>query len=740
MPVRSFTPAELSLTERKRLEQPLLVMIWLGVILFALVEARLFYAVAGTLVVGLNLMVVRRGKEVFLKRFFVNIAVLAATAVLLLEIFLKGLPALVALGHYLILIQLCKLFERKRNRDYVQMIALSLTTVVAAGLISQELPFAVLLVVYLVLAARVTMIFTLKRGLDAAAAARLPVEPAPLPPDRVAWNVIRHWPGSALRRRLALVLAVVVATAVGTFFLVPRTGAGPALLLDRFEVEAAGGGIGDRIVLGEAGTVHLSDQVVMTVRFDGDSSPAGPLYLRGEVYERYEDSSWSRGPGTNRAAETSHTDPPDRTDRNAVTKRVSMHPSLLPTAYAAYPAVELATEGGSIRQNTLLSTQISTDEFSSRPVRYTATSWLPPLDHAQRRYLSEVRDIPTERLAGASPYVDVSERAGDLAAQWFRDMLNRQDEDSDRAVARYIEQRLRREYEYTLDLPAARRGRDAVDEFLHHHRRGHCEYFASAMVILCNALDVRARLAVGFLAQERDERTGEYVVRRRDAHAWVEVFTPETDWIIFDPTPGDQADAAAGGWRRRLGELWASMQFAWHDRVIGYDARTQQAIVGRLREGAAEAGRSVRTAVRRLGRSLHRLLAEGYLDRGAAGLLGMLLFTAAVLWVIIVVRFSRRRLWLRRSMDDPRLGAQYRLRCILELIDELEQRGLQQHTDWTLRRRAAEAAERFQLPEDVLMELVSLHYRLRWGGHVPDETEVRSAELSVRDLRRQIAA
>jgi transglutaminase-like putative cysteine protease len=739
MPLRSFTPAELSLTERKRLEQPLLVMVWLGVVMFALAEGQLFYLAAGTIVVGVNLVAVRQGKEVSLQRLFVNLAVLGATGVLALELVARDLPPLLALGHYLILIQLCKLFEQKRNRDYAQMIALSLPTVVAAGIVTQGLWFAALLVVYLVLAARVTMIFTLKRGLDAAASARLPVEAGPLPPDRVAWNVIRDWPRSALRRRLVLVLAIMAATTATTFFLVPRTRAGPGPFSG--QAGMVGRDLDQGVRLGDVDRVYLSDKVVMHVQADGPGTDVPPLYLRGAAYQHYEDSRWTQGGEARWGAPFESAGPrPQNDPRGRVVQRISMRPGLLPVIYAVYPAVRVETEAGHVRHNGLLSAQIVANERGEGPARYTATSWPRPLNRRQRQYLASLRRVSGRRFATALPEVEVSPRVRELARQWCADLLGEGQDVSDLAIAGRIARRLRRDYGYTLDLSGAEPDRDGVEDFLFHTRRGHCEYFASAMAVMCNALDVRARLAVGYLADERDDLTGQYVVRERDAHAWVEVFTPETDWVTFDPTPAAPPGEPPSGLWQRVKGLWGALQFAWYDRVVGFDAELQKAMGRWLWNQAADAGDVIGAAFAHLEQSIYGLLAHGYVDRVVVALAALLVMAATAIVLLLALRLLRFRARRQRRRGDPQLEAHRRLRCIRELLDDLERRGLPRRSDWTLRRRALEAAERFHLSADVLGDLVALHYRLRWGGEVPTEDDLRAAEDSVRNLRRRLAA
>ena len=106
--------------------------------------------------------------------------------------------------------------------------------------------------------------------------------------------------------------------------------------------------------------------------------------------------------------------------------------------------------------------------------------------------------------------------------------------------------------EYDLDAPVPAEGVDAVDDFLFSSRRGFCEQIASALAIMLRTQGVPARLATGYVPGERDRVTGVWKVRARDAHAWVEVWFPDTGWQAFDPTAdvplaGESATSSVGG-------------------------------------------------------------------------------------------------------------------------------------------------------------------------------------------------
>jgi transglutaminase-like putative cysteine protease len=107
----------------------------------------------------------------------------------------------------------------------------------------------------------------------------------------------------------------------------------------------------------------------------------------------------------------------------------------------------------------------------------------------------------------------------------------------DRALA--IEAYLRR-IPYTLDLPEPpRRAEDMADYFLFDLRRGYCDYYATAMVVLARAAGLPARLAVGYVSNHYE--AGRSLVTAADAHSWSEIYFPEHGWINFEPTGGRAA-------------------------------------------------------------------------------------------------------------------------------------------------------------------------------------------------------
>ncbi|KKK51672.1 hypothetical protein LCGC14_3112620, partial [marine sediment metagenome] len=268
MPLSSYTPADILLTERRRLEKPLLLLIWLGTASFSLAEGNLFYLISCTLGVAVNWMAVHQNKELYVRRLFVNIGVTASLIIILVEHYTSDQMLVITIGHFMVLIQLLKLFERKRSRDYVQLLTLNMLLMVSTALITPAMWFAPVLVLYLMLACYVAMVFTLKRGLDTAAKVTLRSETGPLSPRQVAWNVVRDWPGKAIRRMVPRILVPSLLIATLAFLIVPRAENYMMATSGRYFSSA---GLAPSIRLGEPRELYLSDRMIMRVQVNRDA-------------------------------------------------------------------------------------------------------------------------------------------------------------------------------------------------------------------------------------------------------------------------------------------------------------------------------------------------------------------------------------------------------------------------------------------------------------------------------------
>ncbi len=120
--------------------------------------------------------------------------------------------------------------------------------------------------------------------------------------------------------------------------------------------------------------------------------------------------------------------------------------------------------------------------------------------------------------------------------------------DQTMAITRYLRQNIT--YEKTVPNPPS--GQDVVEWFLLDYKKGYCNYYATAEVLMLRSLGIPARIAIGYAQGQYDEVAGTYTVRVSDSHAWPEVYFPGAGWVEFEPTTAQPVielpvgEAAAG--------------------------------------------------------------------------------------------------------------------------------------------------------------------------------------------------
>lgn len=76
----------------------------------------------------------------------------------------------------------------------------------------------------------------------------------------------------------------------------------------------------------------------------------------------------------------------------------------------------------------------------------------------------------------------------------------------------------------------------AIEDFLLRSHTGHCEFFATASVLLLRSGGIPARYVTGYSVQEFSQLEKVYLVRSRHAHAWSEAYVNGA-WRTLDTTP-----------------------------------------------------------------------------------------------------------------------------------------------------------------------------------------------------------
>ncbi len=119
-----------------------------------------------------------------------------------------------------------------------------------------------------------------------------------------------------------------------------------------------------------------------------------------------------------------------------------------------------------------------------------------------------------------------------------------------------------RDFSYATFREKPPEGVSPIADFLRRTKAGHCEYFATATVLLLRAAGIPARYATGYAVYEYSTRESAYLVRERHAHAWARAFV-DGRWRDVDTTPPDwqRIEAERAGLFQPLAD-W--LRFAWH--------------------------------------------------------------------------------------------------------------------------------------------------------------------------------
>ncbi len=322
-------------------------------------------------------------------------------------------------------------------------------------------------------------------------------------------------------------------------------------------------GFSEAVELGLRGEISESETPALSlVSGDGSPVPSEWLRLRASAYDRLPGATW--------APRKTGLSPP--TLRNGL---VWLDPSRQTIEGLRFVDIRLEDRARFLfLPPAAVALKIDEEVLIDPPGGVVLRAW-----HGQpAKYRVWVADGEVRRMARPEPR-DLRLRDPDLqTARLARRVVG--DLEGPEATAAAIEDFLSTEYSYSLAGGAGGR-RDPVSWFLFESRQGHCEFFAAAMVVMLRHEDVPARLIVGYHGGDADGRGERVVVRRSNAHTWVEAWLgTDRGWVVFDPTPAEGIDGL-----RTLGFLdrgrlaWQAVEDFFDRRVLTFGLGEQVGVV-----------------------------------------------------------------------------------------------------------------------------------------------------------------
>ncbi len=313
-------------------------------------------------------------------------------------------------------------------------------------------------------------------------------------------------------------------------------------------------------------------------------------------------------------------------------------------------------------------------------------------------------------------------------------------------TARALEAHLRDsgEYKYSLSLSVQDALIDPVEDFLFNRKEGHCEYFASALVLMLRSVGIPARLVTGFKGGElRPDQT--LVIQQRFAHAWAEALIDRKVWVTLDGTPDSERTASVANVAARR-SVWTDVSSRvsnlWSANVVNISMDTQEEVlygparelVTMIWEGLASIWISPESSLEAFVQLIFN--PRNWLSFGGA----------AVLWLgVSSLWFLRHRLrGLRLGWSRKQRSLQTTPRRWIEFYERfvrlMKSRGLERDPTQTHHEFSARAAETFAAElcavglNEVPLALSRFFCRVRFGDELLSKTEALEIDLLLTQL------
>lgn len=468
-------------------------------------------------------------------------------------------------GVALLITMLClKLMEMGSPRDFLVAVFLGYFVVITGFLFSQSVIIGLLMT---------TAVFLLTTSLVSY--------------HRSERNLSKQYKSARLGINL---LFQAIPLAVLLFFLFPRV-QGPLWGLPE-QGNSAATGLSSSMAPGQITELAFDNSVAFRVEFEDKVPDSTQLYWRGPVFTYYDGFMWQELANSSRKFfgeqwVTELPPVPQVKMEEGIRYSVTLEPHNsnwllaldLPTLY---PATAYLTQNY----------ELLSDEPVKKLIRYEVTSHL--------NYKLSPEAEPNNRV-----YRQIPQFVGPKARQLVLDLQdNIQDNQPyDQQMVDLILNHFRSEPFYYTRQPPAMLDRP-IDQFLFEERRGFCEHYASAFVVLMRAAGLPARIVTGYMGGELNTIGNYFIVRQSDAHAWAEVWLEDKGWVRVDPTAvippsrveqaelrdrfGRTAGAGAGteSWftnsLQRLKFVWDNINHDWNDWIVGYNPKKQQSLLDSL--------------------------------------------------------------------------------------------------------------------------------------------------------------
>lgn len=596
--------------------------------------------------------------------------------------------------HLVFFVAVVKMLTARTERDYFYLKVIAFLELLAASLLSTNLTFLLFLAAFLLFGVGAFTSGEIRRG---ALKKGVVVRGQPALPTRLSTLTV-------------LMCAGIFLLTVCLFFLLPRTARAAFRRLQPAQQHLTG--FSTQVTLGQLGELKQQNTTVMHVKFLGDPKHQYRLKWRGTALAAFDGRTWSTGPWRDQpvSVQSRQLQMPQDIDRSRFAEYVGYQVQLNPVG------TDYLFWAGRLESLHLPAAMVFRTPVDGLRLGYSLND---PFRYVAYSYLGEPGPELLRSL-GVPPPAPLSPREREVylslppldprMPRLARDIMSR--ETGAFAGAKALERYLRTNYSYTMEL-LSHPVPDPLAYFLFQRRRGHCEYFASALAVLLRTQGIPTRVVTGFQSGVYNPISGWHLIRASDAHSWVEAWFPEQGWITFDPTPPDP-NAGHSNLLSRVGLYMDAAETFWQDWVLNYDIDRQFTLVSRFEESRQRFnGNWLRSLQENAGRWMDRSgqwLARfaPFLLAGAAAILALWLGGPRAWSWLTARRHARRVMSGKASPADATL-------LYLRMLELLRRRGLEKPAWITPGEFVRQLPPSPAVP--LVEDLTRAYNDFRFGGH-----------------------
>ena len=271
--------------------------------------------------------------------------------------------------------------------------------------------------------------------------------------------------------------------------------------------------------LGDIGTLKLSDKILF--RVSPEEAWSGPILLRDASYNTYSRGYWFAIDSEFKAlSSTSEVTTWELAEPLGEGRSLGISASL-----NAFGEALLTLPTGAFRLEDLPVIKMQRNGLGAVKVEDG-----PPLIRYRVRFDPMLSPDDAPQDLDLEIPAEYRELIGAIAQEL------RLSEKTPQQAVRTIAEYFRRGFTYSLTQRALDKGITPLENFLRNTKSGHCEFYATATVLLLRRAGIASRYATGYSAQEYSWLEDAYLVRKRHGHAWA-LANVEGTWTDVDNTP-----------------------------------------------------------------------------------------------------------------------------------------------------------------------------------------------------------